>query len=59
MIARLAVQSYVRTFIHNAILFIDTSDNAKYNQVHWLIRTPYLAIIASNAKQQKNQKILF
>ena len=32
----------------NTILIIDTSDNVWYNQVHWLIRMPYLSIIASN-----------
>ena len=49
MIALLAVQSCAQTFIHNAIMLIDTSDNASYSQVHWLIRTPYLSIKASNA----------
>ena len=34
--------------IHNAIILIDTCDNAWYNQVHWLIRTPYLSIKVSN-----------
>ena len=48
MIALLAVQSCVETFIYNAIMLIDTSDNASYNQVHWLIRTPHLSIKASN-----------
>ena len=43
-----AVQSSVQTFVHNAIMLIDTSDNAWYNQTHWLIRTPYLSTIASN-----------
>ena len=33
MIALLAVQSSAQTFIHNAILFIDTFNNAWYNQV--------------------------
>ena len=33
---------------HNAILSIDTSNNAWYKQAHWLIGTKYLAIIASN-----------
>ena len=42
MIALLAVQSSAQTFIHNTVLFIDTSDHAWYNQIHWLIRTPYL-----------------
>ena len=40
--------SCAQMFIHNAIMLIDTSDNALYNQVHWLIRTPYLSIKASN-----------
>ena len=48
MIALLTVQSCAQTFIHNAIMFIDTSDNASYNQVHWLTRTSYLSIKASN-----------
>ena len=48
MIALLAVQSYAQTFIHNAIMPIDTSDNASHHQHHWLIRTPYLSIKASN-----------
>ena len=47
-IALLAVQSSAVTFLHNAISFIDTSNNAWYNQVHWLIGTPYLSMIASN-----------
>ena len=29
-------------------LVIDTSNNASYNQVHWLVRTPNLSIKASN-----------
>ena len=35
-----------QTFIHNAILFIDksTSNNAWYNQAHWLMRTAYQEI---------------
>ena len=48
MIALSAVQSSVQTFIHNVILFIDTSNNAGYNQAHWLIGTSYLPTIASN-----------
>ena len=48
MIALSAVQLCEQTFIHNAIMFIDTSKNAWYNQVHWLIRKPYFSIIASN-----------
>ena len=43
-----AAQSSAQTRIHNAILFIDTSNKASYNQVHWLVRTPYLSIKASN-----------
>ena len=27
-------------YIHNAILFIDTSNNAWYNQAHWLVGAP-------------------
>ena len=49
MIALLVVQSCAVTFIHNVIMFIDTSNNDWHNQAHWLIRTPYLSIIASNA----------
>ena len=48
MIAILAAQSSAQTFIHSAILFIDTSNNAWYSQTHWLIRMPQLPIIASN-----------
>ena len=51
MIALSAVQSSAQTYIHNGILFIDTSNNAWYNQVHWLIGTSYLSIIASNSSQ--------
>ena len=29
-------------------MFIDTSNNAWYSQVHWLIMTPFLSTIASN-----------
>ena len=53
MIVLLAVQSCAHTYIHNAIMLIDTSDNASYNQVHWIIRAPYLSIKASNAKWTK------
>ena len=49
IVALLADQSSAWTFIHNAILFIDTSNNASYNQLHWLVGTPYLSTIASNA----------
>ena len=48
MIALSAVQSSTQRFIQNAILFFDTSNSASYDQAHWLIRTPYLSIIASN-----------
>ena len=48
MIALLVVQSCAQTFIHNAIMLTDTSDNASYNQVHWLISTLYFSIKASN-----------
>ena len=48
-IALSAVHSSAQTHIHSAILVIDTSNNASYNQVHWLVRTPYLSIKASNA----------
>ena len=43
-----AAQLSAQIRIHSAILVIDTSNNASYNQVHWLIRTPYLSIKASN-----------
>ena len=46
----LAVQPSAQTFIHNAILFIDTSDNSWYNQVHRANRTSYLSIIAGNGE---------
>ena len=48
MIALSVVESSAQTVIHNAILLIDTSNNVSCNQAHWLIRTPYLSIIASN-----------
>ena len=48
-IALSAAQSSAQIRIHSAILVIDTSNNASYNQVHWLVRTPYLSIKASNA----------
>ena len=47
-IALSAAQSSAQTRIHSAILVIDTSNNASYNQVHWLVRTPYLSIKSSN-----------
>ena len=43
-----ALQSPAQIFIHNVILFIDTSNNAWHNQAHWLIGMPYLSTIASN-----------
>ena len=49
----LAVQLSAQTFIHNIILFIDTSNNAWYNEAHWLIGTQYLLIIASNDPELK------
>ena len=48
-IALSVAQSSAQTRIHSDILVIDTSNNASYNQVHWLVRTPYLSIKASNA----------
>ena len=50
IIALSAVQSSTQTFIHNAILFINTTNNAWYNEAHWLIGTPYLSTLASNEK---------
>ena len=52
-IALLAAQSSVQTHIHNAIVFIDTSNNASHNQVHWLFGKPYLVIKASNVEDRK------
>ena len=43
-----AVKSSARTHIHSAILVIDTSNNAWYSQVNWLIVMPYLSMISSN-----------
>ena len=34
--------------IGDAIMFTDTSNNAWHNQVHWLIRMPYLFLISIN-----------
>ena len=48
MIALSAVQWSAQALIYNAILFIDTSNNAWYNKTHWLICTPYLSLVASN-----------
>ena len=56
MIALLAIQSCAQTFIPNAIMLIDTTDNASYNQVHWLIRMPYLSIKASNEFELDNKE---
>ena len=47
-IALSAAQSTAQTRIHNAILVIDTSNNASYNQGHWLFEIPYLSIKTSN-----------
>ena len=58
MIALSAAQSTAQTYIHNAILFIDTSNNVLYNQVHWLIGMPYLSIIATNAPLTKKEDML-
>ena len=48
MIALSGVKSSPQAFIRHAILFLDTSDNALYNQVHCLIGTTYLSIVATN-----------
>ena len=48
MIAPLVVQLSTPARIHNAITFVDTSNNSSYNQAHWPIGMPYLQIIASN-----------
>ena len=39
---------YTDIYSHNTIVLKDTSNNAWYNQVHWLIGTPYLSIIAGS-----------
>ena len=52
LIALSTVHSCAQIFSHNAILFIDTSDNVWYKQVHW----PYLSIIASNVTNTKSVK---
>ena len=52
MIALSAVQSFAQTFIHNAIFFIDTSNDAWYVQGYWLIWTSYLSVIASNGQDE-------
>ena len=48
IVAISAVESSAPAFIHNAIVFIDTWDNAWYNQLHWVVETPYLSTIDSN-----------
>ena len=58
-IAFSAAQSSTQTRIHRAILVIDTSNNASYNQVHWLVRTPYMSIKASNDLIYFNTLIFF
>ena len=57
-IALSAAQSSVQTRIHSAILVTDTSNNASHNQVHWLVRTPYLSIKASNGAEINLYKLL-
>ena len=52
LIALSTVHSCAQIFSHNAILFIDTSDNVWYKQVHW----SYLSIIASNVTNTKSVK---
>ena len=42
---------------HGVILVIDTSNNASYNQVHWLVRTPYLSIKAGNGVVIKSTRM--
>ena len=54
-IALSAAQSSAQKHIHNAILVIDTSNNASYNQVHWIVGMPYLSIEASNEFNEKTQ----
>ena len=69
-IALSAAQSSAQTRIHSATFVIDTASNASYNQVHWLVRTPYLSIKASNVlstliiqsctfKRKKNKNLHF
>ena len=57
-IALSAAQSSAQTHIHSAIVVIDTSNNAWHSQVHWLVRTPYLAIKASNVQFLHGQRYL-
>ena len=52
-----ADQSSAQRRIHTAILVIDTSNNASYNQVHWLVRMPYLSIKASNEEISKEDPV--
>ena len=59
MMALSAVQSSVQLFIYNAILFIDTSNNALYYQVHWIIGISYLLIIASNDLVYRQVDLVF
>ena len=54
-IALSAAQSSVHTCIQSAILVIDTSNNASYNQVHWLVGMPHLSIKASNVLKSRFQ----
>ena len=58
IIALSGVQSSIRTFSHNAILVIDTSNNDSYNQAQWLIGTPYLSIVASNVVKKKPKSMV-
>ena len=57
-IALLAAQSSAQTRIHSAILVIDTSNNASYSPVHWLVGTPYLSIKASNVVESEQNKYI-
>ena len=50
MIALLVVQPSTLIRIHNAILFLDTSNNAWHNTGHLVTGTPCLTIIANNEK---------
>ena len=57
--ALLPAQSSAQTRIQNVLLFIDTSNNASYNQVNLLIGKPYLSIKASNAIQEHYRRYIF
>ena len=57
-IALSAAQSSAQTHIHNAIVVVDTSNNAWQSQVHWLVGTPYLAIKASNVGWREKSRAL-